>query len=97
MQTSGYFIRVVITLFSTLVFAAILVVIFGVIIRRRKESRKKQRPKNKKHENEYKFDDGLRNYGNYDDIIHQNEENTYEIGNYYEINENESKIESNTS
>ncbi len=94
MQTSGYFIRVVITLFSTLVFAAILVVIFGVIIRRRKESRKKQRQKNEKHENEYKFDDGLRNY---DDIIYENEENTYEIVNYYEINENESKIESNTS
>ncbi len=94
MQTSGYFIRVIITLFSTLAFAAILVVIFGVIIRRRKESRKKQRTKNEKHGDQCKFDDGL---ANYDDIIYENEENTYEIVNYYEINEKESKIVSNTS
>jgi hypothetical protein len=66
-------------------------VIFGVIIRRRKESRKKQRPRN---ENEFKFDNGLEKY---DDIIYENEENSYEMIDYYEINENESKIESNTS
>jgi hypothetical protein len=59
------------------------VVIFGVIIRRRKESRKKQRSQNEKHENEFKFDNGLERY---DDIIYENEENCYEIVNYYEIN-----------
>jgi hypothetical protein len=37
-STSGYFLPVIITLFSTLAFAAILVVIFGVIIRRREKS-----------------------------------------------------------
>jgi hypothetical protein len=67
------------------------VVIFGVIIRHRKESIKKQRPKN---ENEFKFDDGLQKY---DEIIHENEDNYYEAVNYYEINENESKIKANTS
>ncbi len=66
-------------------------VIFGVIIRHRKESIKKQRPKN---ENEFKFDDGLQKY---DEIIHENEDNYYEAVNYYEINENESKIKANTS
>jgi hypothetical protein len=97
---SGQFLPVIITLFSTLAFAAILVVIFGVIIRRRKESRKKQRQRNEKHENKFKFDDGLERY---DDIIYENEENTYEIANYDEvgkydeINENESKIEADTS
>ncbi len=91
---SSHFLTAIITLFSTLAFAAILVVIFGVIIRRRKESRKKQRPRNEKHENEYKFDDGL---GKYDEIILENEENFYEIVNYDEINQNESKIEANTS
>jgi hypothetical protein len=90
-STSGYFLPVIITLFSTLAFAAILVVIFGVIIRRRKESRKKRRPKD---ENEFKFDDGLEKY---DEIIYENEENSYEIINYYVINQNKSKIESNTS
>jgi hypothetical protein len=78
------------------------VAIFGVIIRHRKKSRKKQRPKNEKHENEFKFDDGL---GKYDDIICENEDNSYEIINYeldncdirvYDhINQNESKIEAN--
>ncbi len=94
----------IIILFLTLAFVAIFVVIFGVIIRRRKKSRKKQRPKNEKHENEFKFDDGLQNY---DQIINGNEVNAYEINNYElddydigvydEINENESKIEANTS
>jgi flagellar biosynthesis/type III secretory pathway M-ring protein FliF/YscJ len=93
-STSGYFLPVIITLFSTLAFAVILVVIFGAIIRRRKELIKKQRQKNNKHENEYKFDNGFEKY---DDIIYENEENSYEMVNYYEINENESKIESNTS
>jgi hypothetical protein len=93
---------VIITLFLTLAFVAILVAIFGVIIRRRKKSRKKQRPKNEKHENEFKFDDGL---GKYDDIICENEDNSYEIINYEldncdirvydDINQNESKIEAN--
>ncbi len=92
----------IITLFSTLAFVAILVVIFGVIIRRRKKSRKKQRPINEKRENEIKFDDGL---GKYDDIICENEDNSYEIINYEldnygirvydDINQNESKIEAN--
>ncbi len=62
-----------------------------MIIRHRKESIKKQRPKN---ENEFKFDDGLQKY---DEIIHENEDNYYEAVNYYEINENESKIKANTS
>ncbi len=61
-------------------------VIFGVIIRRRKESRKKQRSRN---ENEFKFDYGLERY---DNIIYENEENFYEIVNYDEINQIESKI-----
>jgi hypothetical protein len=101
--TKGYFLPVIITLFSTLAFVAILVVIFGVIVRRRKESSKREGPKNEKHENEHNFDDGLRNY----DIIYENEENSYEIMNYEfdgyhigvydQINENESKIEANTS
>ncbi len=103
-STNGHFLSVIITLFSTLAFVEILVVIFGLIIRRRKESIKKQRPKNEKHESEFKFDDGL---GNYDHIINGNEVHTYEIINYEldnygirvydEINENESKIEANTS
>jgi len=98
--TSGYFLTAIITFFTTVAFGAILVVIFGVIIRRRKESIKNQRQKDERHNNEYKFDDGLQKY---DDIIHENEENTYEIvnydeiGKYDEINENESKIEANTS
>ncbi len=76
--------------------------IFGLIIRLRKESIKKQ-TKNKKHENQFKFD-GLEKY---DDVIHENEENSYEIVNYElvdynigvydEINYNELKIEANTS
>ncbi len=33
----------------------------------------------------------------YDDIIFENEENSYEMINYDEINENESKIEANIS
>ncbi len=89
--TISHFLRVIITLFSTLAFA---VVIFGVIIWRRKESRKKQRPRNERHHNQYKFDNGLEKY---DDIIHDNEENTYDLPNYYGINLNESKIEANTS
>jgi hypothetical protein len=89
--TSSNFLRVIITLFLTLAFAAILVVIFGVIIRRRKESIKKKRPRN---ENEFIFDDGL---ANYDHINYENEENSYEMVNYYEINENESNIEANIS
>ncbi len=40
---------------------------------------KKQRQKNEKHKNEYIFGDGLENY---DDIVCQNEENSYEIMNY---------------
>ncbi len=89
-STSGHFLPVIIT-FSALGFAAILVVIFGMIIKRRKESIKKQRPKN---ENEFEFDDGLEKY---DDIINENEENSYEMVNYCEMNYNESKIESNYS
>ncbi len=56
------------------------------------------------HENEFKFDDGL---GKYDDNIYENEENPYDIINYKldnygirvydDINQNESKIEANTS
>jgi hypothetical protein len=84
----------VIILFSTLAFAVILVVIFGVIIWRRKESRKKQRPRNERHHNQYKFDSGFEKY---DDIIHENEENVYDLPNNYEINQNESEIEANTS
>jgi hypothetical protein len=100
-STSGYFLPVIITLFSTVAFVAILVAIFGVIFRRRKESKKKQTQKN---ENKYKFNDRLENY---DDVVYENEENSYEIVNYKldnydigvydEINENESKIEANTS
>ncbi len=93
-STSGLFLPVIITLFSTLAFAAILVVIFGVIIWRRKESRKKQRLRNERHHNQYKFDNGFEKY---DDIIHKNEDNIYDLPNYYEINQNESKIEANTS
>ncbi len=99
-STNGHFLTAIITLFSTLVFVVILVVIFGVIIRRRKESRKKQRSKN---ENEFEFDNGLQIY----DTINENEVNTYEkinyelidcdIGVYDKINQNGSKIESNTS
>ncbi len=68
---------------------------------RRKDSKKKQRQKN---ENKYKFNDKLENY---DDVVYENEDNSYEIMNYKldnydigvydEINENESKIEANTS
>ncbi len=54
-------------------------IIFGLIIRRRKESIKKQRLKNEKHNNQFKFDDGLEKY---DDIINGNEENSYEMPNY---------------
>jgi hypothetical protein len=100
-STSGYFLPVIITLFSTLAFVAILVAIFGVIFMRRKDSKKKQRQKN---ENKYKFNDKLENY---DDVVYENEDNSYEIMNYKldnydigvydEINENESKIEANTS
>ncbi len=93
LPTSGYFLPAIITV-STLAFAAILVVIFGVIIWRRKESRKKQRLRNERHHNQYKFDNGLEKY---DDIIHENEDNTYDLPNYYEINQNESKIDANTS
>jgi hypothetical protein len=84
---SGHFLPVIITLFSTLAFVAILVVIFSVIIRLRKESIKKQRPKNEKHHNhnQFKFDDGLEKY---DDIIYKNEEISYDMITYYEINEN---------
>jgi hypothetical protein len=78
-STSGHFLRVIITSFLTLAFVAILMVIFEVIIRRRKKSIKKQRSKNAKHENEFKFDDGLQNY---DQIINGNEVNAYEINNY---------------
>jgi len=79
-STSGHFLPVIITLFSTLAFVAILVVIFGIIIRRRKESIKKQRPKNEKNHNhnQFTFDDGLEEY----DIINGNEENSYETPNY---------------
>ncbi len=91
-STSGHFLPVIITLFSTLALVPILVVIFGLIIRRRKELIKKQRLKNENHENEYKFDDGLQNY---DQIIDGNEENSYEMLNYEEINQNESNIETN--
>jgi hypothetical protein len=82
-STSGHFLPVIITLFSTLALVPILVVIFGLIIRRRKELIKKQRLKSENHENEYKFDDGLQNY---DQIIDGNEENSYEMLNYEEIN-----------
>ncbi len=44
------------------------------------------------YEYEYKFDDGLQNY---DHIINGDEVHTYEMLNYYEINQNESKIEAN--
>jgi NADH:ubiquinone oxidoreductase subunit 3 (subunit A) len=91
--TSGHFLPVIIT-FSALAFVAILVVIFGVIIRRRKESIKKQRPKNENHENEFDFDDGSRYYEGIND---RNEENSYEMINYYGINYNKSNIESNSS
>ncbi len=91
-STSGHLLPVIITLFSTVAFVAILVVIFGVIVRRRKESRKKRRQKNQMYEYEYKFDDGLQNY---DHIINGDEVHTYEMLNYYEINQNESKIEAN--
>jgi hypothetical protein len=103
-STSGHFLLAIITLFSALAFVPILVVIFGLIIRRRKESISKQRSKNEKHENEFRYDDGLQNY---DQITNGNEVNSYEminyeldnygIGVYDEINENESKIEANTS
>jgi hypothetical protein len=73
-STRGYFLPVIITLFSTLDFAAILVVIFLVIIRSRKKSIKKQRPNNEKHENQFIFDGGLQKY---DDVIDENEENCY--------------------
>jgi hypothetical protein len=89
--TSGYFLPVIITLFCTLAFTAIVVGIFGLIIRRRKESRKKQTPKN---ENQYKFDDGLQKY---DEITYENEDNSYETVNYYVINQNDSKIKTNSS
>ncbi len=101
-STSGHFLPVIITIFSALAFAAILLVIFGVIIRRRKESIKKQRTKNKKHDNQFKFDDGFEKY---DDITDGNEMNSYEAFNYEidgydtgvydKINQNESKIEAN--
>ncbi len=77
-STSGHFLPVIITLFSTLAFVAILVVIFGVVIRRRKESIKNQRPKYEKHENEFKFDHGP---ANYDQIINGNEVNSYKLDN----------------
>ncbi len=103
-STSGHFLPAIIILFSVLAFVPILVVIIGVIIRRRKESIKKQRLKNEKHENQFQFHDGLRNYG---DIINENEENSYETINYEldnygisvydEINQNESKVEANKS
>jgi hypothetical protein len=80
-STSDHLLSIIITLFSTLAFAVILVVIFGVIIRCRKASIKNQRPKNEKHHNhnQFKFDDGLEKY---DDIINGNEENSYETPNY---------------
>jgi hypothetical protein len=81
-STSGDFLPAFITLFSTLALVPILVAVFELIIRRRKESIKKQRTKN---ENEWT------------EIINANEENSYEMVNYYEINENYSKIESNTN
>ncbi len=98
-STSGHILLAIITLISTLALFPILVVIFVLIIRRRKESIKKQRLKNEKHENEFKFDDGLQNY---DQLINGNEENCYEmhnykigyyaIGVYDEINQNKSNI-----
>ncbi len=69
-------------------------VIFGVIIWRRKESRKKQRLKNERYHKGYKFDNGLERC---DDIIDESEDNIYDLPNYYEINQNESKIDANTS
>jgi predicted PurR-regulated permease PerM len=81
-STNGHFLPAIITLFSTLALVPILVVVFGLIIRRRKELIKKRRTKN---ENEWT------------EIINANEENSYEMVNYYEINENDSKIESNTN
>ena len=78
-STSGHILLAIITLFSTLALFPILVVIFVLIIRRRKESIKKQRLKNEKHENEFKFDDGLQNY---DQLINGNEENSHEMPNY---------------
>ncbi len=94
MQSTNNFISAIITLFSTLTFVAILVVIFGVIIRRQKKLRKKQRPKNEKNHNQFKFDDGVQNYEN---EIFENEENSYEMINYDQIYQNESKFEANTS
>ncbi len=61
-STSGHILLAIITLFSTLALVPILVVIFVLIIRHRKKSINKQRLKNEKHENEFKFDDGLASY-----------------------------------
>ncbi len=57
-------------------------------------NREKSRPRNERHHNRYKFDNGLEKY---DDIIDENEDNIYDLPNYYEINQNESKVEANTS
>ncbi len=88
-STSDHLLSIIITLFSTLAFAVILVVIFGVIIRCRKASIKKQRPIKENYDNEFKPDDELANY----EVIPENEEHFYEIVNYEKINPNESKVE----
>jgi flagellar biosynthesis/type III secretory pathway M-ring protein FliF/YscJ len=72
----GHFSQIIIPLFSTFALVPILVVITRVIFKRRKETRKKQSAKSQKHENQFRFDDGLQQY---DEIMNENEENSYEI------------------